>query len=111
MVVICVGFWGFFFFLAYQTCAVVDPNTGFAYNLTPLASKTGYNTSGNGKKFLVRHFNNILPAYTISANYSSQVLHGSVAVLWKTLHFCISSDIFQMVVLNSNQIKHCEEGI
>uniref|UniRef100_A0AAX7UFT6 MRH domain-containing protein n=1 Tax=Astatotilapia calliptera TaxID=8154 RepID=A0AAX7UFT6_ASTCA len=73
------------------TCAVVDPNTGFEYNLTPLASKTGYNTSGNGKKFLVRHFNNILPAYIISANYSSQVLHRSVAVLWKTLHFCIST--------------------
>uniref|UniRef100_A0A3Q4GTY1 Insulin-like growth factor 2 receptor n=1 Tax=Neolamprologus brichardi TaxID=32507 RepID=A0A3Q4GTY1_NEOBR len=36
-----------------NTCAVVDPNTGFEYNLMPLASKTGYNTSGNGKKFLV----------------------------------------------------------
>lgn len=36
-----------------NTCAVVDPNTGFEYNLMPLASKTGYSTSGNGKKFLV----------------------------------------------------------
>ncbi|XP_030577044.1 cation-independent mannose-6-phosphate receptor isoform X2 [Archocentrus centrarchus] len=36
-----------------NSCAVEDPNTGFEYNLLPLASKTGYNTSGNGKDFLV----------------------------------------------------------
>ncbi|XP_070706018.1 cation-independent mannose-6-phosphate receptor [Pempheris klunzingeri] len=36
-----------------QSCAVVDPNTGFEFNLQLLASKTGYKTSGNGKDFLV----------------------------------------------------------
>ncbi|XP_068609541.1 cation-independent mannose-6-phosphate receptor [Brachionichthys hirsutus] len=36
-----------------NTCAVLDPNTGFEFNLQPLASPTGYNTSGNGKVFLV----------------------------------------------------------
>ncbi|KAK2889903.1 cation-independent mannose-6-phosphate receptor [Channa argus] len=35
------------------SCAVVDPNTGFKFNLQLLASKAGYSTSGNGKKFLV----------------------------------------------------------
>nr|QPB70590.1 insulin-like growth factor 2 receptor [Pampus argenteus] len=35
------------------SCAVVDPNTGFLFNLQPLASDTGYNTTGNGKDFLV----------------------------------------------------------
>ncbi|XP_066532658.1 cation-independent mannose-6-phosphate receptor isoform X2 [Hoplias malabaricus] len=36
-----------------QTCSVKDPNTGFEFNLLPLASKTGYNTSANGKDFIV----------------------------------------------------------
>ncbi|XP_049445309.1 cation-independent mannose-6-phosphate receptor isoform X1 [Epinephelus fuscoguttatus] len=36
-----------------NSCAVVDPNTGFEFNLQLLASKTGYKTSGNGKDFLV----------------------------------------------------------
>ncbi|XP_011491456.3 cation-independent mannose-6-phosphate receptor [Oryzias latipes] len=36
-----------------QTCSVVDPNTGFEYNLQLLASKTGYNASANGKDFLL----------------------------------------------------------
>uniref|UniRef100_UPI0037E7D95A cation-independent mannose-6-phosphate receptor n=1 Tax=Semicossyphus pulcher TaxID=241346 RepID=UPI0037E7D95A len=36
-----------------DSCAVVDPNTGFEFNLQLLASKTGYRTSGNGKDFLV----------------------------------------------------------
>uniref|UniRef100_A0A3B4X1H8 Insulin-like growth factor 2 receptor n=1 Tax=Seriola lalandi dorsalis TaxID=1841481 RepID=A0A3B4X1H8_SERLL len=35
------------------SCAVVDPNTGFEFNLQPLASNTGYKTQGNGKDFLV----------------------------------------------------------
>lgn len=39
--------------LWFQTCSVVDPNTGFEYNLQLLASKTGYNASANGKDFLV----------------------------------------------------------
>ncbi|KAM9840298.1 cation-independent mannose-6-phosphate receptor [Aulostomus maculatus] len=34
-------------------CAVVDPNTGFEFNLQLLASKTGYKTNANGKDFLV----------------------------------------------------------
>lgn len=34
-------------------CAVVDPNTGFEFNLQLLASQTGYKTSANGKDFLV----------------------------------------------------------
>ncbi|XP_076026629.1 cation-independent mannose-6-phosphate receptor [Genypterus blacodes] len=36
-----------------DSCAVVDPNTGFEFNLQPLASKTGYKTQANGKTFLV----------------------------------------------------------
>ncbi|XP_069028432.1 cation-independent mannose-6-phosphate receptor [Embiotoca jacksoni] len=36
-----------------SSCAVFDPVTGFDYNLQLLASKTGYNTSANGKEFLV----------------------------------------------------------
>ncbi|KAM9704645.1 cation-independent mannose-6-phosphate receptor [Menidia menidia] len=36
-----------------DTCAVVDPDSGFEYNLQLLASSTGYNTTGNGKTFLV----------------------------------------------------------
>ncbi|XP_056283695.1 cation-independent mannose-6-phosphate receptor [Pseudoliparis swirei] len=34
-------------------CAVVDPNTGFEFNLQLLASKTGYTTKANGKEFRV----------------------------------------------------------
>lgn len=33
---------------------MVDPNTGFEFNLQALASETGYKTSANGKNFLVR---------------------------------------------------------
>ncbi|XP_028996555.1 cation-independent mannose-6-phosphate receptor isoform X2 [Betta splendens] len=36
-----------------SSCAVVDPNTGLELNLQPLASKSRYNVSGNGKEFLV----------------------------------------------------------
>ncbi|KAK7907744.1 hypothetical protein WMY93_016356 [Mugilogobius chulae] len=36
-----------------DSCSVVDPNTGFEFNLQPLASKTGYSTKANGKDFLV----------------------------------------------------------
>ncbi|XP_060907562.1 cation-independent mannose-6-phosphate receptor [Labrus mixtus] len=36
-----------------NSCAVVDPNTGFEFNLQLLASKTGYRTNANGKDFLV----------------------------------------------------------
>ncbi|KAM4522347.1 cation-independent mannose-6-phosphate receptor isoform 2-T2 [Odontesthes bonariensis] len=36
-----------------STCAVVDPNSGFEYNLQLLASSTGYKTTANGKDFLV----------------------------------------------------------
>uniref|UniRef100_A0AAZ3QLR5 Insulin-like growth factor 2 receptor n=1 Tax=Oncorhynchus tshawytscha TaxID=74940 RepID=A0AAZ3QLR5_ONCTS len=35
------------------TCSVRDPNTGFEFNLLPLASKTGYKAEGNGKTFVV----------------------------------------------------------
>lgn len=31
-----------------------DPNTGFLFNLQPLASGKGYTATGIGKKFLVR---------------------------------------------------------
>uniref|UniRef100_A0A665V9G9 Insulin-like growth factor 2 receptor n=1 Tax=Echeneis naucrates TaxID=173247 RepID=A0A665V9G9_ECHNA len=34
-------------------CTVVDPNTGFEFNLQPLASTTGYKTHANGKDFLL----------------------------------------------------------
>ncbi|KAM6915608.1 cation-independent mannose-6-phosphate receptor [Xenentodon cancila] len=34
-------------------CSVVDPNTGFEYNLKLLSSKSGYKISANGKDFLV----------------------------------------------------------
>uniref|UniRef100_A0A4W5NI57 Insulin-like growth factor 2 receptor n=1 Tax=Hucho hucho TaxID=62062 RepID=A0A4W5NI57_9TELE len=36
-----------------DTCSVRDPNTGFEFNLLPLASKTGYKAEGNGKTFVV----------------------------------------------------------
>uniref|UniRef100_A0A8C9ZHK2 Insulin-like growth factor 2 receptor n=1 Tax=Sander lucioperca TaxID=283035 RepID=A0A8C9ZHK2_SANLU len=36
-----------------SSCSVVDPNTGFEFNLQLLASKTGYKTNANGKDFLV----------------------------------------------------------
>ncbi|CDQ64662.1 unnamed protein product [Oncorhynchus mykiss] len=36
-----------------MTCSVRDPNTGFEFNLLPLASKTGYKAEGNGKTFVV----------------------------------------------------------
>ncbi|XP_031169703.1 cation-independent mannose-6-phosphate receptor isoform X1 [Sander lucioperca] len=36
-----------------NSCSVVDPNTGFEFNLQLLASKTGYKTNANGKDFLV----------------------------------------------------------
>ncbi|KAJ8009057.1 hypothetical protein DPEC_G00084890 [Dallia pectoralis] len=36
-----------------KTCSVRDPNTGFRFNLLPLASKTGYEVEGNGNIFLV----------------------------------------------------------
>lgn len=31
-----------------------DPNTGFLFNLQPLASEQGYTVTGNGKTFSVR---------------------------------------------------------
>ncbi|KAJ0026800.1 hypothetical protein NQD34_017800 [Periophthalmus magnuspinnatus] len=36
-----------------NTCSIVDPNTGFEFNLQSLASKTGYKTKANGKDFLL----------------------------------------------------------
>uniref|UniRef100_UPI003AAAD5C6 cation-independent mannose-6-phosphate receptor isoform X1 n=2 Tax=Centroberyx gerrardi TaxID=166262 RepID=UPI003AAAD5C6 len=36
-----------------DSCSVVDPNTGFEFNLQRLASKTGYKAEGNGKTFMV----------------------------------------------------------
>nr|XP_054484731.1 cation-independent mannose-6-phosphate receptor isoform X5 [Agelaius phoeniceus] len=35
----------------YQSCSVRDPNTGFVFNLQPLASEQGYTVTGNGKTF------------------------------------------------------------
>ncbi|CAL1586585.1 unnamed protein product [Knipowitschia caucasica] len=36
-----------------NSCSVLDPNTGFEFNLQPLAFKTGYTTNANGKDFIV----------------------------------------------------------
>ncbi|MED6270432.1 hypothetical protein CHARACLAT_010298 [Characodon lateralis] len=36
-----------------DSCAVVDPVSGFKYNLQLLASKEGYKTTGNGKDFML----------------------------------------------------------
>ncbi|XP_041660412.1 cation-independent mannose-6-phosphate receptor [Cheilinus undulatus] len=36
-----------------DSCAVVDPDTGFEFNLQLLASTNGYRTTANGKEFLV----------------------------------------------------------
>lgn len=36
-----------------QTCSVKNPNTGFEFNLQPLATKEGYNATGHGKDFVV----------------------------------------------------------
>ncbi|XP_074023125.1 cation-independent mannose-6-phosphate receptor [Numenius arquata] len=36
-----------------QSCSVRDPNTGFLFNLQPLASEKGYMATGIGKKFLL----------------------------------------------------------
>lgn len=38
----------------FQTCAIVDPDSNFKYNLQRLASKEGYKTTANGKDFLVK---------------------------------------------------------
>ncbi|XP_062345985.1 cation-independent mannose-6-phosphate receptor [Cinclus cinclus] len=34
-----------------QSCSVQDPDTGFLFNLQPLASEEGYTVTGNGKTF------------------------------------------------------------
>lgn len=44
----------FMIFFFPQSCSVRDPNTGFLFNLQPLASGKGYMATGIGKKFLVR---------------------------------------------------------
>ncbi|XP_016329709.1 cation-independent mannose-6-phosphate receptor-like [Sinocyclocheilus anshuiensis] len=36
-----------------QTCSVKDPNTGFEFNLQPLASESGYHVNAHGKDFVV----------------------------------------------------------
>ncbi|XP_056150610.1 cation-independent mannose-6-phosphate receptor [Lampris incognitus] len=36
-----------------DSCSVIDPNTGFEFNLQPLASEQGYKAEGNGKIFMV----------------------------------------------------------
>ncbi|XP_062428306.1 cation-independent mannose-6-phosphate receptor isoform X2 [Rhea pennata] len=36
-----------------QSCSVRDPNSGFLFNLQPLANKKGYMASGIGKKFML----------------------------------------------------------
>uniref|UniRef100_A0A8C1GAT4 Insulin-like growth factor 2 receptor n=1 Tax=Cyprinus carpio TaxID=7962 RepID=A0A8C1GAT4_CYPCA len=36
-----------------QTCSVKDPNTGFEFNLKPLASENGYRVNAHGKDFVV----------------------------------------------------------
>lgn len=36
-----------------QTCSLKNPNTGFEFNLLPLFNKKGYQTSANGKDFIV----------------------------------------------------------
>ncbi|KAI5090811.1 cation-independent mannose-6-phosphate receptor precursor [Silurus meridionalis] len=36
-----------------QTCSLKHPNTGFEFNLLPLASENGYKTTANGKEFIV----------------------------------------------------------
>ncbi|XP_050994418.1 LOW QUALITY PROTEIN: cation-independent mannose-6-phosphate receptor [Labeo rohita] len=36
-----------------QTCSVKDPNTGFEFNLKPLASESGYHVIANGNDFVV----------------------------------------------------------
>lgn len=38
----------------FQTCAIVDPDSNFKYNLQLLASKDGYRTTANRKDFLVK---------------------------------------------------------
>ncbi|MEQ2219662.1 hypothetical protein XENOCAPTIV_021535, partial [Xenoophorus captivus] len=38
-----------------SSCVVVDPVSGFKYNLQLLASKEGYKTTANGKDFMVKH--------------------------------------------------------
>ncbi|XP_058881252.1 cation-independent mannose-6-phosphate receptor [Acipenser ruthenus] len=36
-----------------ETCTLKDPNTGFEFNLQPLANQGGYSVTGNGKTFKV----------------------------------------------------------
>ncbi|KAB5540056.1 hypothetical protein PHYPO_G00096970 [Pangasianodon hypophthalmus] len=36
-----------------QTCSLKHPNTGFEFNLLPLASENAYRTTANGKEFIV----------------------------------------------------------
>lgn len=40
-------------FCVFQTCSLKNPNTGFEFNLLPLASENAYRTSANGKEFIV----------------------------------------------------------
>lgn len=37
-----------------QSCSVRDPDSGFLFNLQPLATEKGYTTTGIGKTYLVR---------------------------------------------------------
>uniref|UniRef100_H3CWI6 Insulin-like growth factor 2 receptor n=1 Tax=Tetraodon nigroviridis TaxID=99883 RepID=H3CWI6_TETNG len=42
-----------------ENCSVVDPNTGFEFNLQLLASEKGYSDTKNGKEFLVNICSNM----------------------------------------------------
>ncbi|XP_065487218.1 cation-independent mannose-6-phosphate receptor [Caloenas nicobarica] len=58
-----------------QSCSVRDPNTGFLFNLQPLASEKGYMASGIGKKFLL----NICGPMPMCGNVNGKIAAGCEA--------------------------------
>lgn len=74
-----------------QNCAVVDPNTGFEFNLQLLASENGYQKTANGKVFLVR-----------------RALEGDRRFPSSSLHLCF---LINLQVNICSDVKKCGAGI
>uniref|UniRef100_A0A8C5X5C4 Insulin like growth factor 2 receptor n=1 Tax=Malurus cyaneus samueli TaxID=2593467 RepID=A0A8C5X5C4_9PASS len=54
-----------------QSCTMRDPNTGFLFDLLPLASKEGYMVSGNGRNFLLNICGHVSDCGTINNKTAS----------------------------------------
>uniref|UniRef100_A0A3Q3IL94 Uncharacterized protein n=1 Tax=Monopterus albus TaxID=43700 RepID=A0A3Q3IL94_MONAL len=73
-----------------KTCAVVDPNTGFEFNLQHLATQNGYKTKANGKDFLVRRTWTF--DFSLLSSVSSHVVH-DVVFEFSTALVCIPAPV------------------